>query len=72
METNNEKENAKDKLNRKNFDFIVLNSLQDIKAGFGYDTNKICIIHKNGHTNEYDLKSKIEVATDIVDAIVQL
>ena len=66
LETNDEKANAKAKMERKNFDFIVLNSLQDKQAGFGFDTNKISIIHRNGEIVNYDLKSKLEVAEDIV------
>jgi phosphopantothenoylcysteine decarboxylase/phosphopantothenate--cysteine ligase len=72
LETNNELENAKLKLERKNFDFIVLNSLQDKGAGFNVDTNKITILHKNGETKVYELKGKDEVATDIVQEIVAL
>lgn len=70
LETNNEQVNAEDKLNRKNLDFIVLNSLNDPGAGFRYDTNKITIIDREGKT-DYPLKSKAEVATDIVDRLVK-
>ena len=63
-------ENAKAKINKKNFDFIVLNSLKDEGAGFGVDTNKITIIQKSGDSKTYDLKSKSEVATDIINEIV--
>ena len=69
LETNNEEANAKGKLERKNLDFIVLNSLQDIGAGFGGNTNRIKIYCKNGEEFHYELKSKMEVATDIVDLI---
>lgn len=72
LETNNEEANAKGKLTRKNLDFIVLNSLQDQGAGFGGDTNKIRIYSKNGETVSYNLKSKKEVASDIVDAICKI
>jgi len=72
LETNNEEANAKSKMERKNFDFIVLNSLQDKQAGFGYDTNKISILHRSGSKTEFALKSKHDVAEDIVDAIIQL
>jgi len=69
LETNNEEANAISKMERKNFDFIVLNSLQDDQAGFGYDTNKICIIHRSGDKKEFDLKNKNAVAEDIVSEI---
>jgi phosphopantothenoylcysteine decarboxylase/phosphopantothenate--cysteine ligase len=70
LETQNEKANAEKKLGAKNFDFIVLNSLQDTGAGFGYDTNKVTIIGKD-LTREFNLKSKKEVAADIVNLIVE-
>lgn len=70
LETNNEEANAKDKLARKNLDFIVLNSLNDKGAGFKCDTNKISIIDRQRRT-DYELKSKSEVANDIVDRIVE-
>ena len=69
LETNNEAENAQGKLVRKNLDFIVLNSLKDANACFGYDTNKITIIERNGDTKAFELKSKTEVAKDIIDNI---
>jgi len=72
LETNNEIENAKSKLTRKNFDFIVLNSLQDKGAGFKHDTNKVTIIHEGNKIKNYELKSKVAVATDIVDEITNL
>lgn len=68
LETDNEQTNASAKLEKKNLDAIVLNSLRDAGAGFGGDTNKITIIDANSST-EYPLKSKIEVARDIVDYI---
>lgn len=71
LETNNEKYNAESKLNRKNLDFIVLNSLNDEGAGFRYDTNKISIIDDKSIT-EYPLKPKSEVAKDIVDRLVDV
>jgi len=70
LETHNETENAIKKLTKKNFDFIVLNSLNDEGAGFGHTTNKITIIDKNGHMEYFELKSKHEVAKDIVDKLV--
>ncbi|SDC26692.1 bifunctional phosphopantothenoylcysteine decarboxylase/phosphopantothenate--cysteine ligase CoaBC [Williamwhitmania taraxaci] len=72
LETNNEEVNAKTKLKRKNLDFIVLNSLQDVGAGFGQDTNKIKIYSKTGEEFLFELKTKKEVATDIVDAICNI
>lgn len=66
LETNNEEEHAKEKLKKKNFDFIVLNSLQDANAGFRYDTNKITILTANGETQQFELKTKELVAKDIV------
>ena len=69
LETNNEQQNAEGKLERKNFDFIVLNSLNDAGAGFRHDTNKISIIDPKGRT-DYPLKPKTEVARDIVDRLV--
>ena len=68
LETNDEKINAKEKLVNKNLDVIVLNSLNDKGAGFGHDTNKITIITKNDE-QEYGLKSKSEVASDILNHI---
>lgn len=71
LETNEEKENALKKLHSKNLDFIVLNSLNDEGAGFGFDTNKISIFDKNGKSSNFNLKSKKEVAKDIADYIIQ-
>ena len=70
LETNNEEANAQQKMERKNFDFIVLNSLQDPHAGFGYDTNKVSIMHRSGSKKSFDLKNKNEVAIDIVNEII--
>lgn len=70
LETNNELENAKEKIIAKNFDMIVLNTLQDNGAGFGHDTNKISIIDKANNIQNFELKTKTEVAKDIVDAII--
>jgi phosphopantothenoylcysteine decarboxylase / phosphopantothenate---cysteine ligase len=72
LETNNEFENAVGKLKRKNFDAIVLNSLRDAGAGFSGDTNKISIIFDEKNVRNFDLKSKDDVAKDIVDALVEL
>ncbi|MBQ3658230.1 MAG: bifunctional phosphopantothenoylcysteine decarboxylase/phosphopantothenate--cysteine ligase CoaBC [Bacteroidales bacterium] len=71
LETDHEMQNAEKKLDSKNFDFIVLNSLKDKGAAFGYDTNKITIISKNGIEN-FDLKPKNLVAKDIADKVKQL
>lgn len=70
LETDNEVENAKDKLYRKGLDFIVLNSLRTKGAGFGTQTNQVSIIHKNGTMHNYDLKNKTEVAEDIVQNLL--
>jgi phosphopantothenoylcysteine decarboxylase/phosphopantothenate--cysteine ligase len=70
LETNNERENALGKLRNKNADCIVLNSLNDNSAGFGFDTNKITILHKSGEELHYGLKSKKDVAKDIVSFII--
>lgn len=71
LETNNEANNAQHKLQSKNLDFIVLNSLNDKGAGFSVDTNKITII-SNTAKREYPLKSKREVASDIIDALCEI
>lgn len=72
LETDNELSNAQEKLRKKNLDMIVLNSLQDKGAGFAGDTNKISLIFPQGDVLEYPLKSKSEVANDIVDNIEKL
>ena len=72
LETNNELEHARQKLERKNLDFIVLNSLQDVGAGFGHDTNKITILRRNGLQTAFELQTKIEAAQDIVAEIARL
>jgi phosphopantothenoylcysteine decarboxylase/phosphopantothenate--cysteine ligase len=69
LETNDEVAHAQGKLTRKHFDFIVLNSLRDEGAGFGHDTNKITIIHKDGRQQAFPLKAKSAVAEDIVAAV---
>ena len=71
LETNDEKAHAREKLQKKNLDFIVMNSLNDAGAGFRHDTNKITIISKEGET-PYPLKSKAEVAADIVDSLSKI
>lgn len=67
LETNDEETNALKKIKNKNLDYIVLNSLQDQGAGFQVDTNKISIIGKDGKCVKFSLKSKKEVAVDIVE-----
>ena len=71
LETDNEMTNAKAKLEKKNLDFIVLNSLRDEGAGFRHDTNKITIVTREGET-AYPLKAKTEVASDIIDKLETL
>lgn len=70
LETQNEVENAKKKLEKKNLDFIVLNSLNDKGAGFKKDTNKITIICKDHSKKDFELKSKAAVAKDIINEII--
>jgi len=65
LETENEVENAKAKIKKKNLDAIVLNSLKDEGAGFGGETNKITFIDKNFTQKPFELKTKAEVALDI-------
>jgi len=72
LETDNEVENAKNKLKKKNLDLIVLNSLNDKGAGFKSDTNKVTIINKKGNLKVFDLKSKQEVAKDLLNEIIHL
>jgi phosphopantothenoylcysteine decarboxylase/phosphopantothenate--cysteine ligase len=71
LETEDEITHAKDKLQRKNFDVIVLNSLNDKGAGFGCDTNKVTLIDKYGLETGIPLKSKAEVAEEIIDYLIQ-
>lgn len=72
LETADAFKNAERKLEKKNLDFIVLNSLKDEGAGFNYDTNKITIIDRQNNRTEFPLKSKKEVAVDIVDKMVDV
>lgn len=72
LETDDELENARKKLDRKNLDMIVLNSLKDSGAGFGTDTNKVTLLNKAGSVHTFDLKSKEAVAEDIVSEIRSL
>lgn len=71
LETEQEQTNAFQKLEAKNFDLIVLNSLNDSGAGFGHDTNKISILDKQQNIRTFELKNKKEVANDIVSAIIE-
>jgi len=72
METQNEKENARKKLEKKNLDFIVLNSLNEKNAGFKHDTNKVSILTKDGNILDFPLKSKKAVAEDVFNQIIKL
>ena len=69
LETENEQANAVGKLERKNLDIIVLNSLKDEGAGFQHDSNKVTIIDRNNKVTNFELKSKQDVAIDILDTI---
>jgi len=72
LETNNEEQNAQNKLKKKNLDFIVLNSMNDAGAGFKTDTNKITILFPNNSKKDFPLKSKAVVANDIADELENL
>lgn len=72
LETNDALENAHKKLESKNLDFIVLNTLQDPGAGFGHDTNKVSFIERNGKVSNFGIKTKTAVAQDIVEKILDL
>lgn len=72
LETDDELNNATKKLQNKNLDLIILNSLKDSGAGFGYDTNKITTINSKGSIKHFDVKPKKEVANDIVNEIISL
>ncbi|MCM1292628.1 MAG: bifunctional phosphopantothenoylcysteine decarboxylase/phosphopantothenate--cysteine ligase CoaBC [Bacteroides sp.] len=71
LETDNEHENALEKLRRKNLDMIVLNSLRDANSGFGTDTNKVTIIDRDGSEEKLPLMTKADVAVDILDNIIK-
>jgi len=71
LETNDEVQNALAKLQKKNLDLIVLNSLNDLGSGFQYDTNRIKILDKSGTIFNYDLKQKTDVAVDIVNKLIE-
>ncbi|PHN04403.1 bifunctional phosphopantothenoylcysteine decarboxylase/phosphopantothenate--cysteine ligase CoaBC [Flavilitoribacter nigricans] len=72
LETNNETANARKKLEKKNFDLIVLNSLRDAGAGFQHDTNKISILSQDNKTRHFELKTKAEVAKDIINTLLPI
>ncbi|MBU2020182.1 MAG: bifunctional phosphopantothenoylcysteine decarboxylase/phosphopantothenate--cysteine ligase CoaBC [Bacteroidetes bacterium] len=72
LETENEESNAKAKLQKKNLDAVVLNSLKNDGAGFGGDTNKITIFDKDNKSIDFQLKSKTEVAKDIVNFLLKM
>ncbi len=69
LETNDEEAHALGKMERKNLDFIVLNSLRDFGAGFGGTTNKVTVFGRDGQKQSFALKGKVEVAADILDAV---
>jgi len=72
LETDHAEQHASEKLKKKNFDFIVLNSLEDSGAGFGHDTNVVKFIFPDNESRSFGLKSKVEVASDICEAVAQL
>lgn len=72
LETNDELKHAKGKLEKKNFDLVVLNSLNDKGAGFQFNTNKITIVNRNNKITKFELKGKDEVADDIIEEIQKL
>jgi len=72
LETTNEKEFALKKLQQKNADMIVLNSLKDAGAGFGHDTNKITIFDKHGNEYNFDTRPKSEIAADIINTLINV
>ncbi|KAF5029293.1 Coenzyme A biosynthesis bifunctional protein CoaBC [anaerobic digester metagenome] len=71
LETDNEIEHARQKMNNKNLDMIVLNSLNDEGAGFGFDTNKVSIIHKNNEKTETGLLNKAQIAAIIINQVIE-
>jgi phosphopantothenoylcysteine decarboxylase / phosphopantothenate---cysteine ligase len=71
LETQNEIENARGKLKRKNLDLLILNSLRDKGAGFGHDTNKVTFIQHNNKLTNFELKEKSTIMSDILDVIEQ-
>lgn len=71
LETHDEESHAREKLRNKNLDLIVLNSLNEQGAGFGYETNKVSILSRDGSWTHFPLKSKKEVASDIMDKVAE-
>lgn len=71
LETENAEANAQKKLNAKNLDLIVLNTLEDEGAGFGHDTNKVSFVEKENKSTSFELKSKSEVARDLVEHLLK-
>jgi phosphopantothenoylcysteine decarboxylase/phosphopantothenate--cysteine ligase len=71
LESNNEREYALGKLESKNADMIVLNSLNDPNAAFGYDTNKVTVFDKDGNEHAFELSSKKKIAAEIVKLVIQ-
>jgi phosphopantothenoylcysteine decarboxylase/phosphopantothenate--cysteine ligase len=71
LETENELEHAQEKLERKGFDYVILNSLNDPGAGFAHDTNKITVIDKEKTIRRFELKPKDEVAADILNIVLE-
>lgn len=72
LETNDEMENALRKLENKNLDLVVINSLQDSGAGFATDTNKVTMADRQGNIYNYDLKPKAQVAADLVERVIKM
>ncbi|MCI4667142.1 MAG: bifunctional phosphopantothenoylcysteine decarboxylase/phosphopantothenate--cysteine ligase CoaBC [Bacteroidia bacterium] len=72
LETHNELDNAKKKLQSKNLDFVVLNSMKDAGAGFGHDTNKLTLLFRDEEQMSFPLKSKKELAKDILQQVIRL
>ena len=70
LETTNELAHAQDKLHRKNFDLVVLNSLRDVGAGFGHDTNQVTVLDAAGQTVKFELQSKADLARGLVRLIL--
>ncbi len=70
LETTNELAHAQDKLRRKNFDLVVLNSLRDAGAGFGHDTNKVSVLDRAGRVITFDLMAKADLATELVRLVL--
>ena len=72
LETDNELESARRKLEKKNLDLIVLNSMQDRGAGFGTDTNQVTMIDRKGNADKFELKPKKQVAVDLVQRVIKM